>query len=162
MMDPKESGRNNTNQNLSFRRLFCPCSNQSDLVETSADFAAVCRDWNGAKFRSLKEHRDKVQAHNDFPTIKGADPLVSTKMTVDDARLLRELFRRLWSILAAANSILREYALIEPQPWRLGIFSYLSAGAYLEKILANPQDLNEDFAKSEFYGIGREIVGILD
>jgi len=29
-----------------------------------------------------------------------------------------------------------------------------NAGAYLEKILANPQDLNEDFAKSEFYGMG--------
>ena len=162
LMDPKESGRNNTNQNLSFRRLFCPCSDQSDLAEASADFAAVCRDWNGAKFQPLKEHRDKVQAHNDVPTIQGAPPMVSTKMTVENVRLLRELFCRLWKILAAANSILKGSALVEPQPWPLGIFSYLSAGAYLEKILANPSSLNEDFADSEFYGVGRGIMRVLD
>ena len=153
LMDPQESGNK---QNLSFSRFFCLCAESQDFAEINAQFAVLCRDWNGAKFQPLKEHRNKVQAHNDLPTIKGTHPSVSTKMTVDDVRFLRELFCSLWKVLATANSILNGTALVEPQPWPLGIFSYLSAGGYLEKHFENHPELIEDYCKFEFHGTGRD------
>lgn len=168
LMDPQESGRNKMNKNLSFQRLFCPCSIPPGLAEASAQFAEVCRDWNGAKFQSLMAHRNKVQAHNDLPTINGATPLVSTKMNVADIQLLKELFRHLWGVLKTAHRLLN--IPVPPEPiWGAlnqlptAIFSPLSYGLYMGKVLPNQPELFSGMTESEYFEVGRDkILSLVD
>jgi len=161
LMDPQESGRNNANQNLSFDRLFSSCTDASDLAEAAVQFAEVCRDWQGIKYRQLKEYRNKVQAHNDFPTIKGAPSLINTKLDLDDVKLIKELFCDLWKVLATAHMAFRGDALIEPRHEALNqlptaIFPYLGAGLYMEKTLASRPEIFSDFMGFQYAGVGHD------
>lgn len=152
LMDLESSGRKKQNQNLSFDRLLQADWQGINSEPVSKIFLAVKNEWENGKYKPLDDHRNKVLAHNDLPTIQN-DPLsVSTKLTQQEICLLKELFAELWIILARAHALLANASLIEPQFDSIenhptAIFHHLKSSLFLD-VLAS--ELLDD-ESSNFY-----------
>jgi hypothetical protein len=140
LMD-SESGRGGKDKNLSFERLFKAGWHDVNPADAKEKFEKIKKEWNenGGKYKVLNNHRDKVLAHNDLPTISSSPVSVSTKLTHNEVCLLRGLFLELWAVLVKTHELLPNGQLVEPQFDSLEnhpvtIFRHLKSSIFLDEI----------------------------
>jgi len=146
LMDPKKScGLDN----LNFTTLCHRCSEQQVFNNPCEAFSIIAKEWKEGEYESLRTHRNKIQSHNDLSMLSQAQPLVTSKLSLQDVQLLKQLHEKLWSLLENINAILFNSALLKPTYGALNqrpvaFLDYLKAGLQVSKNVPELPELNQN------------------
>ena len=98
----------------------------------------IAKEWKEGEYESLRTHRNKVQFHNALSTLSQAQPFVTSKLSLRDVQLLKQLFEKLWNLIETINLILFGTALVRPtygtlNQRPLAFLPYLKVGLQVSK-----------------------------
>ena len=134
LMDPTETGGK---KNMTFAALF----DLGDplLKEPYCGFCAIQYEWKSGKYKPIKDYRNQLSAHNDRKAVRMQPQDVLTRLDHKHWLLIKELFKKLWQVLAAIHLSIYGSSLCEPSyenldclPTRL--FAHLGRSLLLSEV----------------------------
>lgn len=109
LMDPMETGGK---KNLTFTALF----DLGDplLKEPYCGFCAIQYEWKSGKYKPIRDYRNQLSAHIDWKAVRTQPQNVLTRLNHEHWLLIKELFEKLWQVLAAIHLYIYSSSLCEP------------------------------------------------